>query len=173
MLLIKKLIHGANGFMLMIAMLLTLLMVFVTVADVLGRLFFTQISGVFELTRLALGVIVFTSLGWSQINKVHIAINLLVSRLPLFWQNLIDVFNYLLASITFSLAFWQMLKYAERLSNVNQVTAVLGIPLHPWVFISAVGVFFFVLVLIWDLIVSVNKLLRRGPIDEYRSHWSS
>jgi len=173
MLLIKKFIHGANGLMLMIAMLLTILMVFITVADVLGRLFFTQIAGVFELTRLALGVIVFTSLGWSQINKVHIAINILVSRIPYFWQNLIDVFNYALASITFSLAFWQMLKYAERLANVKQVTAVLGVPMHPWILISALGVLFFVFVLIWDTIVALNKLFRRGPIDEYRSHWSS
>jgi TRAP-type transport system small permease protein len=173
MLLIKKIIYGVNGLMLRVAMLLTLLMVFVTVADVLGRLFFTQIPGVFELTRLTLGVIVFTSLGWSQINKVHIAINLFVSRIPFIWQNLIDVFNYLVASVTFSLAFWQMLKYADRLYNVKQVTAVLGIPIHPWVFISAVGVLFFTLVLIWDLIVAVSKLFGRGTIDEYRSHWSS
>ena len=173
MLFIKKVIFGANAGILRVAMLLTVLMVFVTVADVLGRLLFTQIPGVFELTRLALAVIVFASLGWSQINKVHIAINLFVSRIPIFWQNLIDVFNYLLATVTFSLAFWQMIKYAERLINVSQVTAVLKVPMYPWVILSAVGVFLFTLVLAWDLIKALNKLFWRREVDEYRSHWSS
>jgi len=173
MLLMKKIIYGINGSMLKIAMLMTVLMMFVTVADVLGRLFFTQIPGVFELTRLAMGIIVFTSLGWSQIHKVHIAINLFVSRIPYFWQNLLEVFNYLVAVITFSLAFLQMVKYALRLYNVDQVTAVLGIPVYPWVSLAALGVLFYVLVLFWDLIVAVNKLFKRGENDEYTSHWAS
>lgn len=170
---IKKFIYDINGYMLKISMLLIMLMMLVTVADVLGRLFFTQIAGVFELTRYALAVIVFTSLGWSQIHKVHIAIDLFVSRMPLSWRNIIEVLVYLTAVITFSLAFWQMFKYAGRLFSVNQVTPVLAIPIHPWVYVSAAGVLFFVLVLLWDLVGAVHKLSRRGDISEYSSPWGS
>ena len=172
MLLLKKIIYGINEHILKVAMLLIVLMMFVTVADVVGRMLFKPIPGTFELTRLALAVIVFTSLGYSQIHKVHIAINILVSRLPLKVQNVIEVLNTIISLATFSIVVWQMLKYAERLAGVNQVTAVLRAHVHPWVIVSAVGVLFFCLVLVWDLIVGINKL-KGGGMDEYRSPWSS
>lgn len=173
MLLMKKIIYGLNGYILKVALLFTVLMMFITVADVLGRLLFQPIPGVFELTRYSLAVIVFTSLGWSQINKVHIAINLFVSRISLYWQNIIEVFNYLLAFITFSVAFWQMLVYTGRLLNADLVTTVLRIHVYPWVLLSAVGVLFFALVLLWDLINAIKKLLGRVEINERISHWNS
>lgn len=171
--LLKKIIFTINEHMLKVAMLLIVLMMLVTVADVIGRLIYKPIPGTFELTRLALAVIVFASLGYSQIHKVHIAINIFVSRMPMIIQNVIEVFNTVLSIATFSVVFWQMLKYAERLAGVNQVTAVLRAHIHPWVIVSAVGVLFFCLVLIWDLIINVNKLFKGVEVDEYSSHWSS
>lgn len=174
MLLIKRVIYSINGYILKIALLLTVLMMFVTVADVFARSAFNRpIPGVFELTRYALAVIVFTSLGWSQIHKVHIAIDLFVSRISALWQNIIDVFNYVLATITFMVSFWQMLVYTGRLFSSGLVTTVLRIHVYPWVFVSAVGVLFFALVLLWDLINAVNRLFGRVEIDEPASHWSS
>lgn len=174
MLLIKRVIYGLSGYILKISLLLTVLMMFVTVADVFLRFSFNRpIPGVFELTRYALAVIVFTSLGWSQMHKVHIAIDLFVSRISAFWQNIIDVFNYLLASITFILSFWQMIIYTGRLYSSNLVTTVLRVHVYPWVLVSAIGVLFFALVLVWDLINAVSKLFKRGGIDEPASHWSS
>ena len=171
--LMKKLFYGVNGYILKIAMLLTVLMMFITVADVLGRYFIQPIPGVFELTRFSLAVIVFTSLGWSQMHKVHIAIGLFVSRLPDLWQNRIDVFNYTVVFITFILSFWQMAIYTRRLFNYNVVTTVLRIPVYPWVFVSTVGVLFFALVLFYDLMEAVNRLQRRVDINEPTSHWNS
>jgi len=162
MLLLKKIIHDANRYIFKVSLFLILFMMFMTVADVLGRFLIHPIPGVFELTRYSLAVIVFTSLGWSQIKKVHIAINIIVSRLPLVWQNIIDVFNYALAVVTFSLSFWQMLHYTSRLYNSNLVTTVLRIHVYPWVLVSAIGVLFFALAFLWDLIDAVNKLCRGG-----------
>ena len=71
----------------------------------------------FRTDPYALAVIVFTSLGWSQMHKVHIAIDLFVSPYSAFWQNIIDVFNYLLASITFIISFWQMIIYTGQISS--------------------------------------------------------
>lgn len=162
----KKHIYALNGYLLKIAMLFTVLMMFVTVADVLGRYFVQPIPGVFELTRFSLAVIVFTSLGWSQLHKVHIAIDLFVSRFPVLWQNRIDVFNYIVVSITFIISFWQMLTYTIRLFNYSVVTTVLRVPIYPWVLISAVGVLLLALVLLCDLIETINKLFGGARIDE-------
>lgn len=172
--LMKKIINGLNVTFLKISMILILLMMFITVADVSGRYFFNRpILGVFELTRFGLGAIVCAALGWSQINKVHIAINLLVTRLPIIWQRLIETFNYLLALITFIIVSWQMFSYTARLYTGAQVTSVLGVPIYPFVLISAVGIVLFTFVLFWDLIKEINKLFGRGVNDEYSSHWGS
>jgi TRAP-type C4-dicarboxylate transport system permease small subunit len=172
--LMKKLINGLNVPFLKISMYLILLMMFITVADVVGRYFFNRpILGVFELTRFGLGAIVCTALGFSQINKVHIAINLLVSRLPQGWQNIIETFNYLVAFVTFVIVTWQMFVYTGRLYTSGQVTSVLGVSIYPFVLISALGVTLFTLVLFWDLIKAIYKLFSRGVEDEYSSHWSS
>lgn len=171
---LKKIIDGLNIPFLKISMLLILLMMFVTVADVMGRYFFNHpILGVFELTRFGLGAIVCTALGWSQINKVHIAINLLVARLPISWRNLIEAFNYLIAFITFTVVSWQMFAYTARLYIGEQVTSVLGVPIYPFVLMSSIGVGIFTLVLFWDLVKATYKLFIRGIEDEYSSHWSS
>ncbi len=157
----KKIVYSINGYILKIAMLLTVLMMFVTVADVLGRYFIQPIPGVFELTRFSLAVIVFTSLGWSQMQKVHIAIDLFVSRFPVSWQNRIDVFNYIVVFITFILSAWQMSVYTVRLFNYSVVTTVLRVPIYPWVFISAIGVLLLALVLFCDLMEAINRLSGR------------
>jgi TRAP-type C4-dicarboxylate transport system permease small subunit len=95
-------------------------------------------------------------------HKVHIAIDLFVSRIPALWQTIIDVFNYFLATVTFSLAFWQMLVYTGRLYSSGLVTTVLRVHVYPWVLVSAIGVLFFTLVLLCDLINAIYKLSRRG-----------
>jgi len=171
---LKKIIYNCNAPFLKISMILIFLMMIITVIDVGGRYFFNHpIHGVFELTRFGLGAIVCTALGWSQINRVHIAINILVSRLPLVWQNIIETFNFFVALVTFIIVSWQMFVYTMRLYNAAQVTSVLGVPIYPFVLLSSVGVVLFTLVLFWDFIKSVNKLFSRGVEDEYSSHWSS
>ncbi|MCL1809829.1 MAG: TRAP transporter small permease [Clostridiales bacterium] len=162
MAIVKKTIYAANGYILKISLLLIFLMMIATVADVTGRMFIRPIPGIFELTRYSLGVIVFTSLGYSQIHKVHIVLDLVVSRFPAFLQRVIDVFIYLLALVTFSLAFWQMLVYAGRLYNSGLITTVLRIQVFPWVFVSAIAVLFFDLVLLVDLIEAIGKLKKGG-----------
>ncbi|NLL20503.1 MAG: TRAP transporter small permease [Firmicutes bacterium] len=174
MLLIKRVIYSASGYLLKIALVLTMLMMFATVADVLLRAVINRpIPGVYELTRYALAVIVFTSLGWSQMHKVHIAIDLIMTRLSAFWQNIIDVVNYILAVITFSLSFWQMIIYTGRLYSTNLVTTVLRAHVYPWVLVSAIGMLFFTLVLLVDLLNVVNKLVKGVEIGEPASHWNS
>ncbi|NLL57811.1 MAG: TRAP transporter small permease [Firmicutes bacterium] len=170
----KKVIYGVNIPLLKISMILTLLMMFITVVDVGGRYFFNSpIPGVFELTRFGLGAIVCTALGYSQINKVHIAINILVAKFPLAWQNLVEFINYLLAFIAFAIGCWQMFVYTGRLYTSAQVTSVLGVPIYPFVLISAIGVAFFTLVLLWDLIKATGRLFGRREDSEYSSHWSA
>ena len=66
-----------------------------------------------------------------------------------------------------------MFVYTGRLYTSAQVTSVLGVPIYPFVLISAIGVAFFTLVLFWDLIKATGRLFGRREDSEYSSHWSA
>ena len=158
----KKIIYKANDCLLLVALALIVAMMFATVGDVIGRFFGVPIPGVFEMSRYCLAVIVFASLGYSQINKIHIAIELLVSRFPAFLQHILDLVIYAVMTVLFALAFWQMLVYGGRLLSSGQFTTVLRFPVYPFVYISAFAVLFFVLVLVTDFTDTIGKLRKGG-----------
>lgn len=166
--LLKKIAHVSNERLLLkISMAFVLFMMAIVVGNVFGRaLFRTPLPGTFELTRLSLAIVVFTSLGYGQIRKVYISITFFFSRLPSFLQKIILVFNYLLSLVLFSLIFWQLLNYAGRMSAAGEFTSVLRMPLHPWIIIASVGVLFFCLVLLWDLVQLIAKLAKGEELDE-------
>lgn len=163
----KKIVEMSNGYLIKISMLVLLFMMFLVVGNVLSRFFFRNpIPGTFELTRISLAIVVFTSLGYGQLKKVYIQITFFFSRFPVLVQKVLQVFNYLLTLVLFSLVFWQMLKYAERMSAAGEFTSVLRLPVHPWIIIAAVGVFFFGLTLLWDLIQTILKIAKGEVLDE-------
>lgn len=166
--LLKKIAHVSNEKLLLkVSMAAILFMMFIVVGNVLGRAFFKNpVPGTFELTRISLAIIVFTSLGYGQIKKVYISITFFFSRLPLFLQKIIQVFNYILSIGLFSFVFWQMLVYAGRMSAAGEYTSVLRMPLHPWIILAAIGILFFCLALVWDLVQLIVKIAKGESLDE-------
>ena len=148
----------------MIVFVLLMLMMFVTTADVLCRMFYRPIPGIFELTRYCLAVIVFVSLGFSQIEKVHIAIDLFFKHFPIIIQRIIMVFISILALVVFFLVCWQMFVYAGRIMDVGLITTVLRMPVFPFVLVAAIGVLFFALALLADLIDAITNLIKGGEV---------
>ena len=143
-------------------MILITLMMFVTVIDVVARYTYKPLPGVFEMTRYCLAVIVFTSMGYSQIHKVHIALDLVTKRLPLVVQRILDIILYLLAASVFSVACWQMLVYGKRLFDSGLITTVVRAPVYPFIYAAAIGVLFFALALLLDVAETVYSLIKGG-----------
>ncbi len=162
---IKTVIHFINKNAMLASTLVVLFIMFLTVSDVMGRYFLNKpIPGTFELTRIALAITVFISVGYSQIEKVNISITVLYDRLPVIVQKILGIFNALISITLFSLVFWQMLKYAGRLADAGQYTTVLRLPMHPWVLIAAAGTFLLCLALVWDLIEAIKKFFPQGDV---------
>lgn len=165
--LIKGFIHGCNKHALKASMVIILFMMFITVGDVLGRYFLNKpIPGTFELTRISLVSIVFLSLGYAQLEKVNISINLLFSRFPKLLQKILEVFISLISLGLFSVVSWQLIMYADRISSAGQYTTVLRLPMHPWIFVAAVGALLLCLALLWDLIEAITKLIKGDVMNE-------
>jgi len=156
---IKKIINVITQAAALISIIVIFAMMMMTVLDVFGRFVFNKpISGTFELTRIALAMIVFPALGLAQLEKENIGITIVYDRLPMPVQKFLDVLIAIVSLALFSVVFWQMIKHAQRTRASGLITSVLRMPVHPWIFAASIGVFVLVLVLIVDFFETTQSI---------------
>ena len=136
---------------------------FLTVGDIIGRKFagviprFDPIPGTFELTEFALIIIVFASIGYTQVRREHISIDVITSHFPKLVQAIMDSFMYLVSLAMFALVAWQAMVYAGRLQAGNNVSAVLSIPQYPFAIVIAIGSIIYCLAMLVSFLSSLSK----------------
>ena len=164
--LIKRVICNITEASAWIAILAIFIIIFLTFGDVVGRYFFNRpISGTFELTRLLFAISVFFAFAVAQFKKENLFITILYSKFKIRIQGILDLFSVIIGVGMFSLAFWHTLQYAQRIQSVGQFTSVLRWPIHPWIYLAAIGMLVLVIALMWDFVESIKKL-RGEEVDE-------
>ena len=150
-----------------IAMVVFLLLMFMTVGDVVGRYMvgiipgFGPIPGSFELTEFMLAVAVLTAIGHTQVKREHISIDLVIDMFPPRVQAIIDSVTNFLTLAVFVLVTWQTTKYAQLLYTSNDVSAVLRLPVYPFLIIAAIGCFMFCLAMLSTFLHSLKKAIKK------------
>jgi len=136
-----------------------IIMMLLTSADVVLRLFRHPIPGTYDIVCM-LGVVVISfSLAYTSAEKGHIAVEFLVQKLPPRVQAGIAVFNNFFATILFALIGWQSIAYASSLKENGEVSLTLQMPLHPFVYGISVGCGLLCLVLTLEMIKSFRKMV--------------
>ncbi len=139
-------------------------LMFLTVADVFGRYLLNRpLAGTFELTELFMVFIVFLALGLAQHHQEHISLdiayNYFPSRVKKYTNLLIDVVNLaVMTAVT-----WQLYEYSARMGEGNYTTAVLQVPIQPFVIVAVAGTAACVLAVFCDLVKSIEKFRRDQP----------
>lgn len=161
---VERVVFPLNEVMHKVGLAVLLLMMFLTVGDVVGRYFFLfPISGTFELTNFMLALVVFFAIGYTQVRRGHISIDVVVSRFSPRAQAIIDSITYLFSLGLFSLVTWQSAVHANRLFEGHNVSGVLSLPIYPFVIAVGVGSLLFCLVLLVDLLSSLAKAVQHEP----------
>ncbi|MBW1988763.1 MAG: TRAP transporter small permease [Deltaproteobacteria bacterium] len=106
-------------------------MMFITTADVVLRFFRMPIPGTYELVGLLGGIAVTFALAHTTLVRGHVAVSILVRRLPSFWQDVLDAATALLSLLFFALAAWQFFDMAHGYAAGGHVSQTLELPLHP------------------------------------------
>ena len=134
-------------------------MMFLTVVDVTGRKFFdAPITGSYELTEFMLALIVFSAVGYTQIQKGHIAMEALVSRFSTRAQGVVESIVYLISIGLVATLTWQLAAHAKRTWMGNNVSGVLNLPLYPFLIAAAFGSLLYCIVLFVDFLISLDKV---------------
>ncbi|MEL7564703.1 MAG: TRAP transporter large permease subunit [Dehalobacterium sp.] len=157
--LLTKPIYAASKILHWVALVIVGIMSLPIVADVLSRIFFRKsIMGILELSEFAMVIIVFGSLAYTQINKGHIQIDILVERFSKKVQDLIDVFNYTIGFTIYAILAWQL--YLQIGKKMNLLSSALGLPLYIFITIACLGTLIFAAVILLDLLKAVSKVLK-------------
>ena len=132
-----------------------------TCADVVMRLFGSPIPGTYELVGYLGSVIISFGIERTSIDRGHIAVNLLVDRLPQRAQTLIEGFGNIVSAFLFGALAWQSQVYSRDLLDTGDVSLTLGMPTWPFVLGLATGTGMLAIVLFLDALRQLSRVLKR------------
>lgn len=116
-------------------------MMLVVVVHVIGRNFFSSpLYGGVEVISLSGVVLISFALSYTQLQKAHIAVEVLVSRLPKSLQVPIAIFGMTVNLVTVSLLIWGAIDYFwDAIIKPGSYTLVLHLPSAPFRFVWVLG----------------------------------
>lgn len=136
------------------------LLMLLTLADVVLRLFGRPIPGTYELVALGGSIAVGLSIAFTSWARGHIYVDSFVDRLPARARAALNIATRLLGLILFLLIGWNLVRYGIDLLRSGEVTPTLRLPFYPVVFGLSVGCFVQCLVAVAEVVVIV-----RGEYD--------
>jgi TRAP-type C4-dicarboxylate transport system permease small subunit len=139
------------------------LMMFLTTGDVVGRYFFNRpLMFATDVTELLTVLAVFMGVAEMQLIKGHVRVELLISRLSIHNQAILDTLTSFFATGIFALMAWQLGKRAwiSLLNPDLYTTPTIEIPIGPFVLVAAIGSLMLSLVLLTDFFFSLGRALR-------------
>jgi len=118
---------------------LAMTMLLVTV-DVLSRFFFNQpIEGSLEIIRFMLVLVILFSIPYTAVRKQHVSIDIITSKLSDKTRTVLESAMMLIALILSVLVVWRTILYAMSKAKANEMSAILHLPLPPFVLAVAFG----------------------------------
>ncbi len=133
--------------------------------DVVG-LKSNPIPATFEFMGAMMVVTVFLAVSYAQHDRRHIRVELLVRRMPRFWQQVADVFQYGLSALVF--AFIARFAWPAAIHGFNvgeYATGIINFPLWPARFVLAFGVTLMTIQCLFDLIGVFSDKFDTRTID--------
>ncbi len=132
----------------------------VIVTNVLLRVPFQPIGGTVELVEMAGAILLSLGVSYTAMMKGHITVGILVDKLPLRLQALVDLLVNLIAFFFTFLLARELFYYALNMMQRGYQTGHLHIPLAPSIFLVAFGFVLLALVMLVDLLKAGSVLVK-------------
>ena len=139
MIVLDKISNFLNQVLLWIAGLFLIAMISITGANIVLRLFGLPIRGTFELMGYFGAVVTAFALGYTQIKRGHIAVDIVVLRFSGKVQRILHAVNHIICMGFFIIVTWQIFRYATTLWETGEVTETLQIIYFPFTYAVALG----------------------------------
>jgi tripartite ATP-independent transporter DctM subunit len=133
-------------------------MMLVTTVDVLSRFFFNlPITGSIEITGFLLVLTILLGIPYAAARKQHVTIDILTHKLSERVGLVLNSITLFIAITLFAVIVWRSIDYALLMNSMNRVTAVLRMPISPFVLVVAFGFALTGCVLLINLLRNVEQ----------------
>jgi TRAP-type C4-dicarboxylate transport system permease small subunit len=153
MVILQKISRVLNRMFMWVAGAFMVAMILITCANIFLRVVWVPIKGTFELMGLFGAVATAFVLGYTQIKKSHISVDILVSGFPQRIQKILNGINYFVCMVFFAVVGWQISRLATNLWKTGEVTETLRIIYYPFTYAVAFGCFLLALALLVDFLM--------------------
>lgn len=128
------------------------LMMAISVVNMAMRFFGKPLGPAYELVGFLGAITVSLPLGYAQVKKSHIAVDILSSRFSTSVRRFVNAAGLLTGSIFFTLASWQVGSFANTLRLTGELSETTKMAYYPFVFAVSAGCGLMVFCLVTDLI---------------------
>jgi TRAP-type C4-dicarboxylate transport system permease small subunit len=133
-------------------------MTFLTCADVVGRALGHPIFGSVEIVGFMATLAVVMAMPYTHQVQGHIGVEILVRLLSEKNQTIIDICTGIISLILFAVISWRMVVYAHTMQESGEVSMNLELPEHVIIYLTAVCLVVFTLIILKDTINNIRKL---------------
>jgi TRAP-type C4-dicarboxylate transport system permease small subunit len=148
---LSRLLDQAAGFFLVVTMVL------IVVNVLLRAIFETPVFGAYEYVGLLTALVIGLALAYCGVQNAHIAVSLLTERLPSRLQAVISILINLVSMCFLAVSAWYVGLYAGSMKDTGLVSSTTQIPTYPFVYLIALGLLVYSLVLLVKSIESIIK----------------
>jgi TRAP-type C4-dicarboxylate transport system permease small subunit len=109
-------------------------MMFLVTGNVILRVFGHPIWGSFEIVGFLGTIVISFALIQTTVEGSHLAVEMIVSRLPMSFRKILDIVNHFLSLAVLAVITWQMLAYGKKVLRTGEFSPTLEIPLYPFLY---------------------------------------
>jgi len=135
-----------------------MIMMLLTCADVLLRLFRHPIPGTYEVVGLMGTVGVSFALAYTTAKRGHIMVEFLTNKMPKKAQLIVAAAGEFFSALLFGIITWQSALYALDLKHTSEVSLTIEMPVYPFVFSITIGCLLVSLILAADFYKSLKRI---------------
>lgn len=144
-----------------VASLSLIAMMLVTVGEMVFRMFGHPMAGTVETITWLAAVTTAFALGYTQIHKGHVSIDLFVNRLGSRLRAVVNMLMYLTLTSLFMIVTWNIFLHAGVLKKSGSLSETMKVIVYPWVYLVSLGCAGLTLALVADFIRSCVKAFSR------------
>ena len=149
---IDRFVSGLNGGLAFVGGVFLVAMILLTCGNILLRIVWVPVPGTFELMGFFGAVTAAFALGYTQLRRGHIAVDVLIGRFSRGTRRVLLAINSLICLVFFAMVAWQIGLKATVLMRSGEVTETLRVAYHPFTYGVAVGCGALALVFFADLV---------------------
>ncbi|MBN2059184.1 MAG: TRAP transporter small permease [Deltaproteobacteria bacterium] len=141
-----------------VALIVMMALVFI---NVLLRMFWQPILGVYEFTGFLASLTISFALAHCAVQKGHVSITLLIDSLPDRARAVCDAIIGAIGTALFITLGWQGVRYAINIYRIGEVAATTEIPFYPFIFGMAFGMFMLAIVSLIDFFNALKGIITK------------